>query len=79
MRCEQEAKRSIGASERAGHNSIEADADCVLTPYRDNHCQPDSERPGEMDIIVRKNRPGRLGQTSLRMDSRLRFLPIASE
>ena len=56
---------------------IEADADCVLMLYRDDYYDPDSERPGEMDIIVRKNQQGRLGQTSLRMDSRLRFLPIA--
>ena len=57
---------------------IEADADCVLMLYRDDYYDPDSERPGEMDIIVRKNRQGRLGRTSLRMDSRLRFTPIVS-
>ena len=57
---------------------IEADADCVLMLYRDDYYDPDSERPGEMDIIVRKNRQGRLGKTSLRMDSRLRFTPIIS-
>lgn len=34
--------------------------------------RPDSERPGELDIIVRKNRPGRLGQVTKRIDSRLR-------
>jgi replicative DNA helicase len=55
---------------------IEADADCVLMLYRDDYYDPDSERPGEMDIIVRKNRQGKLGQTSLRMDDRLRFLPL---
>ena len=67
------------ANDMVVHNSIEADADCVLMLYRDDYYDPDSERPGEMDIIVRKNRQGRLGQTSLRMDSRLRFLPIAAE
>ena len=55
---------------------VEADADCVLMLYRDDYYDPDSERPGEMDIIVRKNRQGRLGQVTTRIDSRLRYLPI---
>ena len=55
---------------------IEADADCVLMLYRDDYYDPDSERPGEMDIIVRKNRQGKLGTTRVRMDRRLRFSPI---
>ena len=55
---------------------IEADADCVLMLYRDDYYDADSERPGEMDIIVRKNRQGRLGQVTTRIDSRLRYLPI---
>ncbi len=63
------------------HNSgqIEADADCVLMLYRDDYYDPDSERPGEMDIIVRKNRQGRLGQVTTRIDSRLRYLPVERE
>jgi replicative DNA helicase len=56
--------------------SIEADADCVLMLYRDDYYDPDSERPGEMDIIVRKNRQGRLGQVTTRIDRRLRYLPV---
>ncbi len=55
---------------------IEADADCVLMLYRDDYYDRDSERPGEMDIIVRKNRQGRLGQVATQIDSRLRYLPI---
>ena len=55
---------------------IEADADCVLMLYRDDYYDPDSERPGEMDIIVRKNRQGRLGQVTTRIDARLRHQPI---
>ena len=58
---------------------IEADADCVLMLYRDDYYDPDSERPGEMDIIVRKNRQGRLGQVTTQIDSRLRYLPIARD
>jgi hypothetical protein len=30
-----------------------------------------------MDIIVRKNRQGRLGHVTTRIDSRLRYLPVA--
>ena len=54
----------------------QADADCVLMLYRDDFYDADSERPGEMDIIVRKNRQGRLGQVTTRIDSRLRYLPV---
>ena len=43
---------------------------------RDDYYDRDSERAGEMDIIVRKNRQGRLGQVATQIDSRLRYLPI---
>jgi replicative DNA helicase len=55
---------------------IEADADCVLMLYRDDYYDRDSDRPGELDIIVRKNRQGRLGQVTTRIDARLRHQPI---
>jgi replicative DNA helicase len=44
--------------------------------YRDDCYDRDSERPGEMDIIIRKNRQGRLGHVTTRIDDRLRYLPI---
>jgi replicative DNA helicase len=52
---------------------IEADADCVLMLYRDDYYDQDSERPGELDIIVRKNRQGRLGRVTTKVDERLRY------
>ena len=52
---------------------IEADADCVLMLYREDYYDPDSERQGEMDIIVRKNRHGGLGQITGQLDQHLRF------
>ncbi len=58
---------------------IEADAYCVLMLYREDYYDRDSERPGELDIIVRKDRQGRLGrlgQATTRLDRRLRFLPV---
>jgi replicative DNA helicase len=57
---------------------IEADADCVLMLYRDDYYDRDSERPGEMDIIVRKNRQGRLGQITTHVDDRLRYAEAAT-
>ena len=54
---------------------VEADADCVLMLYRDDYYDPDSERPGEMDLIVRKNRQGQLGQIATRIDEQLRYSP----
>jgi replicative DNA helicase len=52
---------------------IEADADCVLMLYREDYYDPDSDRQGEMDILVRKNRQGRLGQITGALDQHLRF------
>ena len=53
---------------------IEADADCVLMLYREDYYDPDSDRPGEMDVIVRKNRQGGLGQITCARDEHLRFV-----
>jgi replicative DNA helicase len=58
---------------------IEADADCVLMLYRDDYYDRDSERPGEMDVIVRKNRQGRLGQVTTRIDQRLRYHQVPAQ
>jgi replicative DNA helicase len=52
---------------------IEADADVVCMLYRDDYYDQDSERPGEMDILIRKNRQGRLGSVTVEQDSRLRY------
>lgn len=59
--------------------SIEADADVVLMLYRDDYYDPDSERLGELDVLIRKNRNGPLGELTLTFQSaRLRFLPLAA-
>jgi replicative DNA helicase len=52
---------------------LEADADCVLMLCRNDYYNSDSERAGEMDVIVRKNRQGRLATVTLRIDRRLRY------
>jgi hypothetical protein len=42
--------------------------------YRDDYYEPDSERPGETDVLVRKNRHGALGEIVLAFDApRVRF------
>ena len=68
-------KRPVLADLRES-GQIEADADCVLMLYRDDYYDRDSERPGEIDIIIRKNRQGRLGHATIRLDRRLRLLPV---
>ncbi len=55
---------------------IEADADVVCMLYRDDYYDEDSERPGEMDILIRKNRQGRLGQVAVEQDKRLRYTEV---
>ena len=47
-------------------------ADALQDDYDDRG----SERRGVMDVIVRKNRQGRLGHITTQTDSRLRSLPI---
>ena len=71
-------KRPVLADLRES-GQIEADADCVLMLYREDYYDRDSERPGEIDIIIRKNRQGRLGHATARLDRRLRFLPVAAQ
>ncbi len=58
---------------------IEADADVVCMLYRDDYYDQDSERPGEMDILIRKNRQGRLGQVVVEQDARLRYTETTKE
>ena len=57
--------------------AIEADANVVAMLYRDDYYEPDSERPGEVEIIVRKNRHGEKGTVYVQQDARLRHLPAA--
>ena len=36
--------------------SIEQDADMVMFLYRDEYYDPDTDRPGTIDVLIRKNR-----------------------
>ena len=58
---------------------IEADADVVLMLYRDDYYDDDSPRAGEIDILVRKNRHGRLAELPHGWQpQRMRVLPLAT-
>ena len=59
--------------------SIEADADIVLMLYRDDYYDDESPRPGEIDILVRKNRHGALGDLPFGWQpERMRIQPLAA-
>lgn len=47
------------------HNSIEQDADLVMFIYRDEYYNPESERRGEAEIIIAKQRNGPVGSVDL--------------
>jgi replicative DNA helicase len=57
--------------------SIEADADIVLMLYRDDYYDDESPRPDEIDVLVRKNRHGRLDELAFKWQpQRMRVLPL---
>jgi replicative DNA helicase len=73
---EQRADRRPLLSDLRESGQIEGDANVVLMLYRDDYYEPDSERPGETDVLVRKNRNGPLAEIVLRYDApRLTFRP----
>lgn len=65
------------ASDLRDSGGIESDADCIMMCYRDEVYNPDTDRKGMADILIRKNRQGAIGEVSL--ITRLQFsqfLPI---
>lgn len=56
--------------------SIEQDADMVMFLYRDEYYDPDTDRPGTADVLIRKNRSGEAKDVELRWNGATQqFLP----
>ena len=55
---------------------IEADADAVIMLYRDDYYHEDSERPGETELLVRKNRHGATGDCAIKLLPGQRFIDL---
>ena len=54
--------------------SIEQDADLVMFIYREDYYNPETDRQGITDIIIKKHRNGPTGQLELYFDKqRVRF------
>lgn len=49
-------------------DSIEQDADTVIMLYRNDYYYPDSENPNVVDVFIRKNRDGDIGDEGLYFD-----------
>ena len=70
-----EGLHNFVANDIVVHNSIEQDADIVMFIYRDDYYNPESERRGEAEIIIAKQRNGPTGTVDLLYQSSItRFL-----
>ena len=49
--------------------SIEQDADLVMFIYREDYYNPDTERKGIVDLLIKKHRNGPVGQIELFFDN----------
>jgi replicative DNA helicase len=60
--------------------AIEQDADLVMFLYREEYYQPESERPGEADLIIAKHRNGPVGDVVLTFQKQYpKFMNYASQ
>src|ERR1700691_213695 len=55
---EQRSPKKPQLSDLRESGNLEQDADLVMFIYRDEYYEPDSERPGEADLIIAKHRNG---------------------
>ncbi|MGZ5368444.1 MAG: replicative DNA helicase [Aeromicrobium sp.] len=78
---EQRTDKTPVLSDLRESGSIEQDADIVMLLNRpDAHSHGESERPGEADIIIAKNRSGPTNKVSVSFQGHYsRFVPMAAE
>jgi replicative DNA helicase len=62
---EQRSPKKPQLSDLRESGNLEQDADLVMFIYRDEYYEPESERPGEADLIIAKHRNGATGEVTL--------------
>lgn len=63
--CEKRPNKRPMTSDLRDSGSLEQDADVILAIYRDDIYNPDSPDGGTAEVLVRKNRQGRIGDVRL--------------
>ena len=68
---EQRIDKQPQLSDLRESGAIEQDADVVMMLYREDYYDPDTDRKGATDILVRKNRHGRTGEVGLMFNAQI--------
>jgi replicative DNA helicase len=77
---EQRSPKKPQLSDLRESGNLEQDADLVMFIYRDEYYEPDSERPGEADLIIAKHRNGATGEVTLTFQKEYpKFMNYAGE